>query len=363
MTLAETISQFMLETYLTSSPSVPIRRFASKFAPSASEVNIPPAREPSATIPTAEALLNPPPTTRPPPLDVPARDPQKSLPAYLFSVGKTYITFYKTGLRNILTNRKLLAASSAAAPPKLDKHGRASTFPSRADFVLQARTRHDIARLPVFGLVILICGEFTPLVVVAFPKLTPYTCRIPKQIDILRRTAETRREASFKALRNAAPETPSSATQQQGNGDKSSSSSSHELTGAIAKLAPGHIARTLGLTSRIWDRVGIDSPFSAALSQRAVRKIAADDRLIRRDGGVGGLIDDEVVLACEQRGMNVRDQQARNLRRRLDEWVRTTTRGGDRGAAEAGEADSATEAAVRKMLLSEEVILGKGVTT
>ncbi|KXJ90752.1 hypothetical protein Micbo1qcDRAFT_164406, partial [Microdochium bolleyi] len=149
-------------------------------APSAAETNIAPARESTATIPTPEDLLNPPATTRPPPLNVPARDPAKSLPGYLFTVGKTYITFYKTALRNILANRKLLAASSAAAPPKLGRDGRALTFPSRADILLDSRTRHDLRRLPVFGLIILVCGEFTPLVVVLFPRLTPYTCRIPK---------------------------------------------------------------------------------------------------------------------------------------------------------------------------------------
>ncbi|KXJ90753.1 hypothetical protein Micbo1qcDRAFT_164407 [Microdochium bolleyi] len=107
----------------------------------------------------------------------------------------------------------------------------------------------------------------------------------------------------------------------------------------------------------------MDSPFSVAVSQRAVASIAADDRRIKRDGGVGGLIDDEVVLACEDRGMNIRGQEARDLRRRLDEWVRTTTRGGGRGSSKAQEDeehDVAAEEAVRKLLLSEEVVFGKG---
>lgn len=338
-----------------------------KYTPSPAETAIAPAAESTATIPTPSALLNPPASTRPAPLDVPSRGASQSLPGYLFTVGKTYISFYKAGLRAILTNRKLLSTtSSTAAPPKLDKHGRALTFPSRADVVLQRRTRHDIARLPVFGLVILICGEFTPLVVVAFPKLTPFTCRIPKQIEILRKTAETRRENSFKSLRTAAPLPTTTTTTKGGKTSGNSNSDSSSITPALAKLAPGHIARTLGLTSRLWDRVGLDSPLSTTLSARAVRAIAADDKLIRRDGGVAGLVDEEVVLACEDRGMNIRGQKAGDLRRRLDEWVRITTRsgaaGGRAGEDVAGsEVDGQAEEAVRKLLLSEEVIVGKSV--
>jgi len=326
-----------------------------KYTPSSAETAIAPAAESTATIPTPSALLNPPASTRPAPLDVPSRGPSQSLPGYLFTVGKTYISFYKAGLRAILTNRKLLSTtSSTSAPPKLDKHGRASTFPSRADLILQRRTRHDIARLPVFGLVILICGEFTPLVVVAFPKLTPFTCRIPKQTEILRKTAETRRESSFKSLRNAAS-SAAIATITTKKGGKGNSSSDSGITPALAKLVPGHISRTLGLTSRLWDRVGLDSPLSKTLAARAVRTIAADDKLIKRDGGVGGLVDEEVVLACEDRGMNIRGQKAGDLRRRLEEWVRITTRGDPAGRA----GEDIAEEAVRKLLLSEEVVVGK----
>ncbi|XXH01916.1 hypothetical protein Hte_008278 [Hypoxylon texense] len=310
--------------------------------PSASELVASPTRL-STPLP-ASATLNPPASTRPPPLDLPAREPGSSLLGHLFRLGKAYTTFYKAGLYAIVTNRRLLAASTSATHSSSSSSSfssgasasvSVSTFPSRADVLLRERVRHDLSRLPVFGLLVLVCGEFTPLIVLVFPRLTPLTCRIPKQTDALRRAAESRRAASFRALRSGHPD---------GHG--------------LAKMAAGHVCRSLGRTSALWDRIGLDSPFAKAFARRAIARIAADDAMIRTGGGVGALVDDEVVLACEDRGMDVRGQPVDRLRSQLQDWLRKTApRGkGEDDAAGKPAAQKESEEKVKAMLLGLESI-------
>lgn len=254
------------------------------------------------------ATLNPPASTRPPPLHVPERDPQSSLFSYLFSLGKAYTTFYKNGLKAILTNRRLLAEvdNTSAPPPALRGHATSVTQPTRAAALLRERTRHDLARLPAFGLLVLICGEFTPLVVLAFPKLTPLTCRIPKQIAKLRETARRRREASLRKLQYTDPK-------------------------AWDKMAPGHVLRSLGLGLGVWDRVGVDPPFAKSRAERALRRVVEDDFRIRQGGGVKYLEDDEVVIACEDRAIHTSITPVADLRKQLHQWVAETTKKDQKG--------------------------------
>lgn len=271
--------------------------------------------------------LNPPASTRPPPLDLPTREPDASAFGYYFSLGKAYMTFYKTGLKAIFTNRRLLSELNHVfqGPPGLEKQPSPSSAgappikPTRAAVLLRERTAHDLARLPVFGVLVVVFGEFTPLVVLVFPKLTPLTCRIPKQTAKLRAQMQARREASRRLLR-------------------------HVEAPAREKLAPGHIVRSLGLGLSLWDKLGVDPPFARARANRAVRRIVADDFRIRDGGGADGLVGDEVVMACEDRGMDVTavgEQSVAELRGKLAEWIEETT----------AKDEAEGEAAVRRILM------------
>ncbi|KAI0016584.1 hypothetical protein F4780DRAFT_758710 [Xylariomycetidae sp. FL0641] len=196
-------------------------------------------------------------------------------------------------------------------------------------------------RLPVFGVLVLVCGEFTPLIVLAFPRVTPYVSRIPAQVTQLRKQVEARR------ARLAPP--PQDSPQPE-------------------NAAAAHIARTLDLVSRLWDRLGFVSvpPGAVRRARDAVRFLAVDDALLadavedqnkkpaldwRKGGPADFLVDEEVVLACEARGMDVLDVDVATLRRKLDAWVRHTTRGGDRWGAAAFEE---TQGRVRALLLGRE---------
>lgn len=113
---------------------------------------------------------------------------------YYFALGKAYVTFYKTGIKNVWYNYKqakelaqqagikLYGGGAARRQAKL-RHLAAEGKISRADFQLLERVRADIKVLPIFGLILLICGEFTPFVVLAIGKsVVPRTCHIPNQV-------------------------------------------------------------------------------------------------------------------------------------------------------------------------------------
>lgn len=159
----------------------------------------------SAAQPNAGALarpslpVNPPSTTLPAAIDFPIRpnneDNTVSRFKYYFALGRAYLGFYKTGVKNVWLNHKLAkeiaqrlkikpyAGGNATRRSHLQKLSSRSSL-SRADFQLLERTRADVKKLPLFGLIIAICGEFTPLVVLATGKaVVPRTCQIPSQVE------------------------------------------------------------------------------------------------------------------------------------------------------------------------------------
>lgn len=248
--------------------------------------------------------LNPPASTRPPALSVPARDPAASTIGHYISVGKAYIKFYKTGLKAVFANRRLLRETLAAKPVEADRRPpsvfRPSVVPtsySRADWVLLWRVRHDLLRVPLFALVLLVCGEFTPLIVLAIDGVVPYTCRLPRQIGGSMAKAEQRRADSFDTL--AAPPTPAA--------------------------AQDHVLRSLHLVSTLWDRVGFVMPgLWQVKGNLRMAFLAGDDALLLQDGGLSGLEVDELRIACAERGIDVLGKGDGELRRLLGDWLRLT---------------------------------------
>lgn len=263
---------------------------------------------------TSPTAANPPASTRPPPLSLPARDPAASTFSHLFATGKAYLTFYKTGFKQIYTNTRLvwsLGSASGIPPDTPAPAGQPAEPPTlrpstttRSTELLKRRWRHDIRRLPLFALMFIVCGEFTPLVVLALPSVVPLTCRIPRQIEKLRRATEERRRASSARIQDK--------MQEQG-----SVLSRAEVT--------AHIARSLGLISPLWDRLPLADSIIAPLASRRVRAHVAyldrDGHLLSQAGGVPALEDDEVALACEDRGLAVVDRSAAELRESLGRWV------------------------------------------
>ncbi|KFY64934.1 hypothetical protein V497_01545 [Pseudogymnoascus sp. VKM F-4516 (FW-969)] len=250
--------------------------------------------------------LNPPTSTLPPPLVIAPKQPDQSTFRTLLNQGKGYLTFYKTGAQAIFSNLKL-----TREPQELvDKEYNGAVYEavrdrkfSRADYQLLLRFSHDIKRIPVFALIFLVCGEFTPLIVFAVSSVVPYTCRVPRQIELDREKVEARRKESFRNL--TTPYVPGKELE----------------TEQIL-----HISSSLGLSSKMFERIGGLQPgvMSKLLAGRVARRVEylqTDDKLIRRDGVLSELEEREVAIACTERGIDVVGRSEEQLREALEKWM------------------------------------------
>ncbi|TQW00711.1 hypothetical protein V2A60_001763 [Cordyceps javanica] len=270
------------------------------------------SRSSSSSKESLNPLLNPPASTRPPALETVHREAHGSTPAYLFHLGKSYLKFYKNGLKAVFANRRLLRERMARVPaedrPSVWRPLAAAprSF-SRADWVLLWRVRHDVLRLPCFGLMFVICGEFSPLVVMLVDGIVPYTCRIPRQLRGGAEKAETRRREAFRALETAHPHGVLS-------------------PGVTRAAARRHVLRSLHLSGAMWDRLGGATPPGMWQVKGALRMafLEGDDGALVRDGGPMGLEVDELRIACMERGIDVLGKSESEMRTWLGDWLRLT---------------------------------------
>lgn len=254
--------------------------------------------------------VNPPASTRPPPLTLPKRSEHESQFQYYFQMGKGYLQFYKNGLKAVFTNRRLLREKLQRTPqddrPSIWKpHYVPRTF-SRADWVLLWRVRHDGLRLPLFGLMLIVLGEFTALVVLYVDGVVPFTCRIPKQIFTALEKAEQRRKTAFEELEARYPH----------------GVLSPQIT---ANVARSHVLRSLHMAGSIWDRLGFMPPgMWEAKGKYRMAYLEGDDINLVEDGGPLDLDYEELRIACAERGIDVLGKSETELRGWLGDWLRLT---------------------------------------
>lgn len=188
---------------------------------------------------------------------------------------------------------------------------------TRAELQFLRRSKHDWSRVPVFVLLFAIVGEWLPLIVIFFTPIVPYTCRIPRQIEKSRRQLEEMRRKSFRGEVDGYIPSPSKPGKQGEDGVRSLED--------CEKGQLMHISRSLGLHSRLWDYTKGFMPGSAMLKYR-VRKhleyLKQDDALLVRDGGVQKLDREEVMLACEQRGIDILGRREEYLKDVLERWMK-----------------------------------------
>lgn len=290
----------------------------------------------STTSPLSPQAANPPRTTRPPILDLPKREPKppqrlKRITGWfkhVFRTGKAYLKFYKTGFSWMYFNARLVWAIKRNSPlptlpananpastvanagtttsPKIEPDTPAPATiatSTRAHHQLIRRHNHDMKKLPIFGLCFIICGEFTPLVVLLLPHIVPYPCRIPRQVTKLQKAAEKRRAASFEFYKKAV---------EVAWDDEDREHVENE-----------HIAKSLGFVSTFWDKITVvPTKMAKYRTEERIAALVKDDALIRQAGGVGALEGEEIVLACEERGLDTLDRDTFELRGMLTRWLR-----------------------------------------
>jgi len=256
--------------------------------------------------------INPPASTLPPPLEVHIRAPGEGFVKFNFKRSKTYLQFYKTGAYAVFSNftasqplQKEIDTKFGLQKDSFSKAVNAG-FIDRAQFQLLMRSWHDLWKLPAFGLMFIVIGEFTAAVVLLVPDITPVTCRIPQQVEKIRRNLEERRKKSFRDLTEELP----------------------ALNAKYQDLNPTqlkHINASLGLSSSWWDYVGGVPGF---LLNKRIRKkmeyLGHDDMLIEKEGGVSAIKhvkNEEVKLALVERGIDVMGvEPEQKLRRSLVSW-------------------------------------------
>ncbi|PYH33131.1 uncharacterized protein BO87DRAFT_439385 [Aspergillus neoniger CBS 115656] len=299
--------------------------------------------------------LNPPPSTRPASLALPPTpSPNTSLPPSsklkrYITIGRAYLTFYKTGLKNVYHNYRAaiplrrtlnlspyIPSTIPPPPPPATKNASSSTpfyktlqtnDLHRSHFQLLRRSAHDIRRMIPFSLILIICGELTPLAVLALGNaITPLTCRIPRQLEKEReKRARAKREALVVGTGSVTPPGVGS-VEEMGVLKRMVDRSWIEGAGA------GEVMRAcavLGL-ARSYERPGwlVRVVYRGRL-RRYAEYLACDDELIRRGGGVAGMEAEEVRIAVEERGGvgvgvgGVREgwEAEREERRWLERWV------------------------------------------
>ncbi|KAF4777676.1 hypothetical protein HER10_EVM0005629 [Colletotrichum scovillei] len=252
-------------------------------------------------------------SSRPAALDLPEKKPDASKFGHLIQTGKAYIKFYKTGLKAVFSNRHIqdvIRAKSTSVEgfraPSVFTPGVIPKGFSRADWVLLWRVRHDVLRVPLFGLVLLVCGEFTPLIVIFVDGVVPYTCRLPRQIDASFSQAEERRHKSFADFERAAPLGVAG-------------------TQGTAARAPASMCCSLHMPGMMWDKIGFIPPgMWATKGKLRMAFLEGDDRLLARDGGAAALEEQEVKIAATERGIDCAGRGDEELRKLLDEWLRLT---------------------------------------
>jgi hypothetical protein len=181
---------------------------------------------------------------------------------------------------------------------------------------------------------VLLFGEWLPLIVPFIPNRVPGTARIPKQVEGMRGKAEARRKMSFREG-VAEPKAKQIAVV---NGGKWRMTDKGNVQGVLEGLTPAqlmHLSCVLNQHSGIWEKVRTMPP--AALLRRAVRErlqyLAQDDFLMIEAGGPGGLSSEEVVIACEERGIDVLGKAEERLREELQAWVKKQEKDDGRGWA------------------------------
>ncbi|MCJ1244579.1 hypothetical protein MMC30_001777 [Trapelia coarctata] len=253
--------------------------------------------------------VNPPSSTLPAPLVLPVRSPSQSAPSYYILLGKAYLAFYKTGAKAVYTNFKASQATTSRLPPSTSiPDALEKGLLSRAEWQLIRRSRQDIKKVPLFALVFMICGEFTPLVVVFMAGVVPRTCMIPKQVQRMREKLEARRGRSF---RDGTLESEDQALRSTLEVD--------DLKG----FQLVHIGRSLGLYPELFDRFfgGFPTAVLRARVRRWKEYLELDDVAIEKNGGVGQMEMEEVRIAAEERGLDVLGENDTQLRGVLKDWL------------------------------------------
>ena len=254
--------------------------------------------------PTRIDRLNPPPTVYPPPLNVPFWDASKPHYKNYYELGKAYLKFYKTGFYQIKDNVNLVRFH-IALPTLGRKRDTVAALKagkvSRSEHRVHQSAQSDLSKLPLFGLLFCITGEFTPLFVPFLSAIVPRTLWLPIQQEKAQRKARERVERfSPKADDDAVPYVA-------GKDCYESHLTAQEVGASQVRKARIAAGVAINAWPRFWDPLVSNVLPISLLASRLKRKaddLRLDDMAIERDGGVKRLNEAEARRAAELRGLH-----------------------------------------------------------
>ncbi|EFW16814.1 hypothetical protein D8B26_001227 [Coccidioides posadasii str. Silveira] len=296
--------------------------------------------------PHLPSALNPPQSTRPAQLELPEKSANSSgMFKYYISLGKAYYAFYKTGLKNVYHNYRAAApirkrlGFSGYLPTSLPPRSLSGTAAfeqlvrkegvTRAEFQLLRRSAYDIRRMIPFVLILIVCGEFTPLIVLALgSRVTPLTCRIPKQLEKERRLKLDRKSAALRAaVTSFEKEWLNATTLPKSIPSAVRHASANDILSSCAVLGLSKSHRLPAYIPGFMQATFVNLVYRPKL-RRWLEYLSVDDSLMREAGGAAGLTADEVRIAVEERGGvdvgadRIRDEEkVKIMRRWLGRWI------------------------------------------
>lgn len=291
--------------------------------------------------------VNPPRSTRPPPLALPERSESQTVFIYLWNTGRAYGTFYKEAVKAVWFNNR----AAQIVRDRITKGKQVKTaleaatkgLITRSEWQILQRNRHDIGKLPVFGLMVLLFGEWLPLLVPFIPGAVPGTARIPKQIIGMRMKAEERRRRSFREGiaepgKDQLPDNRVEVAGRPGGHADWPVVETEYLKSTVGMLRADqllHLSTCLGLHSNIWDRIQLYPP-SFVIKHRVGQRmqyLALDDKLLLKSGGASRLSFEELQIACEERGLDILGKKEAALRGSMAFWLKCQGDDNGRGRA------------------------------
>ncbi|KAK1808370.1 hypothetical protein LTR12_017277 [Friedmanniomyces endolithicus] len=285
--------------------------------------------------------INPPRSTLPPPLELPERDKAPSVFIYWFRIGRAYGSFYKEGVKAVWFNNRAAKLLRERVSGELgaggEKEAAARGLISRSEWQVLRRNEHDIGKLPLFGVLVVVFGEWLPLFVPFMPGVVPGTCRIPSQVRGMHEVGEERRRMSFRTA-NFEPEKG-----QIGFGEMAAveggawpMASEEYILDVLKPMRDDqlhHLSTTLGLHGRIWDRLQLSPFLIRRRVTRHLQYLALDDRLLAQAPPSSKLSQVELENACSERGLDVLGRPEAILRESLEWWVKRQEEDEGRGRA------------------------------
>lgn len=277
--------------------------------------------------------INPLSITLPPPFQLPERKPNQRNISYLYAQGRAYLKFFKTGLLNIWTMRKI---AQDLEKKEKENNPQLLSLPqiTRAEFQLLLRNEAALSKVVPFGIFIFIFAEMSPILLLFITSIVPEPCQLPSVQKKLEEKFNQRKFKGFIRYKEYIETTEKGKDDKQlleagsaGAGADSSSSLTSSPQSQDSKLSPTNsLLTSLSTPSLRYASIAIKAhpaildrlssiPLLSYVSslfmtrdylinriRERLKYLRADDALLLRDGSIEELSPEELKRAVAERG-------------------------------------------------------------